>query len=324
MSPSPSRKSTRPRRPPAPAPEPPRLATAELDAANDQAWAETLGHSEAETPAVLGRPAEPVAPLALVYFVRRFPPNVPRFSQELRYSLRSAEANVSNLGEVHIFGGRPDWLTTAAVHHPVKQAGGKHDNTWANWCAIADAAHRGELPERFVIMNDDFFVVEPIEDVPLMYHGTVKDWITARRYGGADHAAGVMTYTSEVLRQLGVPEAEQLAFELHVPMPVREPGLWEAMQRLRPAVRRGVRIAKRSAVANLAGWQGDAVPSKGDVKVREPDEPMPAGPFWSTSDESFTRRPHTASMGPRSARKLSMGDRIREAFPSPSRFEQVR
>ena len=126
--------------------------------------------------------------LHLVYFVRQIPrtPELSeRYSAELRYSLRSVATNLAGLGEVHVFGGVAPWFSEEVRAHRIRQGRSKHDNTWALWRAIADACEHGELPERFLLMNDDFFCMSPVAQVPPMAHGTMGGWIAARHFAGA-------------------------------------------------------------------------------------------------------------------------------------------
>lgn len=253
----------------------------------------------------------------LVYILRGFPAAIPRLTSELRYSLRSVDANVAGLGEVHSVGGRPEWAREI-IWHRVRQSQTKHVNTWGNWLHLAELARRGDVPDEFVIMNDDFFAMRPVPDpIAATAQGSVDEWIAARKFGGASVPADVMTRTRDMLEGLGVPREKQRSFELHMPFPVRATAFADAMAALKPLVHPkqaawdGWRIAKRTAVANLAGLAGEAIEVAADVKVREVTEAMPDSAWWSTSDESFRRAPF----------KKSMGDRIRSAFPEPCRFE---
>jgi hypothetical protein len=246
--------------------------------------------------------------LHVVYFMRPVTQHAPpRTTAELRYSLRSLERNLSGLGEVHVFGGGPAWLAPTVHHHHVRQPRTKHENTWRIWLAIAEACRFGDVPDRFLLMNDDFFAVGPVDEVPPMTHGTIGEWVAARRTAGARGLAAVMEHTRDVLG----PGADSLpSFELHVPLPCDRATFGAIVPELAASVERRGRLAKRTTYANLAGLKDAAVEVSGDVKIRTPDDPAPGGPWWSTSDEAFA-----------AGRFGGAGRVIRDMFVTPSRFE---
>src|SRR4051812_21459970 len=79
--------------------------------------------------------------------------------EEFRYSLRSLAANAP-VDRVTVIGDAPPWLKGVKVldGNPTQDA-----NT--NSVANAHIAARA-FPERFVMMNDDFFVLRPLEVLP--------------------------------------------------------------------------------------------------------------------------------------------------------------
>lgn len=253
----------------------------------------------------------------LVYFYRHIQPaelNGRHATEELRYSLRSMAQNFAELGEVHVFGGRAPWFSGHVHHYPVRQAYQKHENTWRVWRQIASAAAAGYLPDEFLIMNDDYFLMRPwVGPVPAYVSGTLSDWRAARAQ--SRNIADTIERTQVMVEALGgPPAAAQLGYELHVPMRVHGPTLAAMWPRMDEWTRRGVitrRIAKRSAYGNLAGDRGALVEvMPADCKVIKSGDPIPDGPWLSTSDEAFAyRNTHVA------------GRMIRAAFPRRSRFE---
>lgn len=249
----------------------------------------------------------------VVYFYRPLPAGSgTNLSEELRYSLRSIEANLAGLGQVHVFGGRPAWLSSAVHHHSVSQGIHKHVNTWRIWAAIASAFADGSLPEWFVIMNDDYFVMRPIgPDVPAMHTGTLAAWGAARRLSSGIHDAVVRT--AGVLESRGVPRDEQLSYELHVPFLAHGPTLAALWPQLDASGYGKLmrRVIKRSMLANLTpGMNATAEHLVSDVKIFGSQDPMHSGTFLSTSDLAFASRNVSRA-----------GVEVRAAFPSPSRFE---
>lgn len=250
----------------------------------------------------------------LVYFYRHVHQHEqPRATDELRYSLRSMVAHYGQLGQVHVFGGRAPWFSEHVRHWPVRQTYQKHENTWRVWSQIASACQRGELPDRFLIMNDDYFLLRPVDEVPVYASGTLAGWIAARAQSRL--IVETIERTQRMLVELGGPALpDQLGYELHVPLVVHGPTLariWPQLDQWTRGGRMTHRIAKRSAYANLAGCT-DVELMHQDCKVIHSGDPMPDGPWVSTSDESFMMR----NVHP-------VGQLIRTRFTDATRFERT-
>lgn len=250
----------------------------------------------------------------LVYFYRHVHPNEgARSTDELRYSLRTMVANYAALGEVHVFGGRAPWFSEHVHHYPVRQTYQKHENTHRVWGQIASAAGDGRLPEHFLMMNDDYFLRRPVDHVPQHSSGQLDSWIAQRALSRL--IVETIARTQRMVEALGGPApAEQLGFELHVPLVVHGPTLarvWPLIHEWTRGGRMTHRIAKRSAYGNLAGITLDQVEVMPvDCKVIRTGDPMPSGPWVSTSDEAFMSR----NVHP-------IGVSIRSQFDQASRFE---
>lgn len=250
----------------------------------------------------------------LVYVYRHVHPHeTSRGTDELRYSLRSMVENYAALGEVHVFGGRAPWFSPLVHHYPVRQAYQKHENTHRVWRAIASAAANGYLPEHFLIMNDDFFLTRPLDHVPQYASGSLAAWIAKRAQSRL--IVETVERTQRMVAELGGPAPElQLGFELHVPLVVHGPTLarvWPMVHEWTRGGRMTHRIAKRSAYGNLAGVTLDEVEvMPADCKIIKAGDPVPAGPWVSTSDDAFmSRNTHP------------IGRDLRSTFTRSSRFE---
>lgn len=255
----------------------------------------------------------------VVYFYRDVPRGMSasgKFTAELRYSLRSLAENMAGLDEVHVFGGRPPWLSEHVHHYPVKQAGRKHENTWRVWRQIASAARNGYLPDWFLIMNDDYFLMNPwAGPVPAYTSGPLSDWLAARSKTALSEAGA---RTQAFIAAHGVPVELQLGYELHVPLPVHGPTLAALWPALDEATQHGKmmthRLMKRSIIANLTPGLNEAAElMPHDVKVLgngKDDPAVFAGPWISTSDDAFARR-----------NTSPIGVTIRGAFRRRCRFE---
>ncbi|WP_434593257.1 hypothetical protein [Streptomyces sp. A5-4] len=214
-------------------------------------------------------------------------------NEQLRYALRTWTANLPHR-RVWIVGFRPAWLRDVG-HIPTRQAGTKYANTTV---AVRAACEHPEVSERFLLMNDDFFVMQRQADMPVLNRGPVREVETyyAARASGP-YLAG-MRKTRELLAELG--HTDPLSFELHVPLPVDKTGMLKALD----VGRRLAVVHKRTLYANLADLQGDRIE---DVKVMHRGPRFPHGPFLSTMPDAFTHG--------------MVGGHIRQAYFQPSPYE---
>lgn len=233
--------------------------------------------------------------LDIVYMVKASEANEP-----LRHSLRSL-ANLPH-GRVWLVGYKPRWVRNVE-YIPTLQRGRKHNNTWRNWVAMAGST---ELPERWVLFNDDFYVTRPVGEIPNLNRGGLDAAITWLRTVRSDHYRVRMEATRRALRRAQRPEPFY-SYELHAPMVMERAIHTESVRWLlanRVASPDG--MAKRSFYGNWAQAGGESV---ADVKIQRAEQALPqaAGvPFLSTSDASW--------------RGLA-GGWVRRTFAVPSDYE---
>ncbi|WP_117198973.1 hypothetical protein [Nocardiopsis sp. TNDT3] len=215
-------------------------------------------------------------------------------SEELRYSLRALAAHVPH-DRVWIVGHMPRWVQ-GVRHIPRAQFSTKWANSTANMRA---ACGHPEVSDEFIYMNDDFFTMRPVDQIPVLHRGPVAD--VAARTPHSRYRAGMLA-TARALHALGV--AEPLSYELHVPMVVDKARMLDALSR--PQVRGIPVVHKRTLYGNLAGIGGEQV---ADVKVHSASQAAPSGDplFISTNPGAFTDGP--------------VGRLIRAALPDPCRYE---
>ena len=132
-------------------------------------------------------------------------------NEELRYSIRSAVKNLPH-NKIWVVGGKPDWYTGDYIE--VNQGKSKYRNARNNLKAICNAK---EISESFILMNDDFYIINKIDSIPYMYAGTLSDKIKQR-----DDIFNGNTYTALLRQTLGSLSRKNiniaLDYELHVPM----------------------------------------------------------------------------------------------------------
>lgn len=222
-------------------------------------------------------------------------PTRPGANEELRFSLRAACANLPHRG-VFVAGGRPAWLTTA-THIPTDPGPHPFFSAARN---LRAAVHDDRVGAVFLLMNDDFFVVDRVSEMPLQHRGLLRDLLPTMRDDvyrrGAEN-------TVALLHRWGVPDPA--SYELHMPLLVVRDAARELYARLDAEHLTGP-IHWRTVYANLYSPGGECVP---DVKVRDMGAPIPPGRFVSTSDETF-------AFG-------LVGRQLRALFPTRSAFEST-
>lgn len=220
-------------------------------------------------------------------------------NEELRYALRSLR--LLPHGQVWVAGHRPTWLSGEVRHVPTKQNASKYANSLRN---LLTACREIQLSEEFVLWNDDFFLLEPIERVPVLHRGTLADHVKAYRALRHSQYVRGLAATDEVLRRL-LPGREPLSYELHTPMTMDRHGVLAAAGRCQAERLSALQI--KSAYGNLSEVGGEWAD---DVKVFRPEptwEPGPT-PFVSTVDSVWGKHPAVTY--------------VRELHPDPSPYER--
>lgn len=217
-------------------------------------------------------------------------------NEELRHSLRSL-ANLPH-GRVWLVGYKPRWVRDVG-YIPVNQRSSKHINTWRNWQAMAAAP---ELPDRFLLFNDDFFITRPIEQIPALHRGPLAAMMEQYRRRRLPLCLGRARTTETLLRRAG-REDPLYSYELHTPLLIERPALAKAIEWVGQQHRGQVdQISKRTLYGNWVRAGGTEVR---DVKVQQASAGLPITdlPLLSTSPQSWgglaggwvRRRFHTPS-----------------------------
>lgn len=126
---------------------------------------------------------------------------------ELRYSLRSLHLHVPH-ARVVVVGARPPWLRNV-VHIPARD---RHRFPSLNTMEkLVTALRSGEVGERFILMNDDFFFLSDFEELPV-YHGGSLYASTLTGRGSWHGMAKVATW-----KLLATRMSNARLFDLHFP-----------------------------------------------------------------------------------------------------------
>jgi len=222
-------------------------------------------------------------------------------TDELRYSVRSMAANLP-MRAAYVIGDLPAWW--AGGHLPADTRGDARHNTYEQ---LAKAVLSDEISDPFILQNDDFFLFERMESLPVMHRGLYSYAMSL-----ATTANGYLQTMRQTATYLTLEHNiyQPICYELHVPLTVWKGPMARALDLIMSHEREnhqrrpyGMHLNKRSVYGNLAGIGGFAMP---DVKVSNASHPDPRGPWLSTNPHTFSGR----------YRK-----RLAEAFPEPSRYE---
>lgn len=132
-------------------------------------------------------------------------------NEELRYSIRSVVKNMPP-GKIWLVGNRPSWYSGDFLS--VEDTAGKFVNITN---AIAAAANSDLISDNFVLMHDDFFVIKPVENIPVMHNGLLSNKI--KEYTAMDPDSRYVEILAKAYRYLkrrGIKEP--LDYDIHVPM----------------------------------------------------------------------------------------------------------
>ena len=213
---------------------------------------------------------------------------------ELRYSLRSVGQNFPH-GKVWFFGGCPKGITPDVYVEYHQQGRTKWEKATSTYRAICNTE---EVSEDFWLFNDDFYILEKVSDLPMMYRGTlaerVKDLVD--KHGAITPYCSQLIKTEEALRAKNL---DTLDYAIHTPMLINKKKALETLDAFPTCP------MFRSLYGNYTeagGIQTD------DVKIYDTFTlPKEGQTLLSTSDTSF--------------RTGRVGKYIRDRFTEPSRWE---
>lgn len=232
-----------------------------------------------------------LADLDIVYMVKDAV-----YNDELRYSLRSVSKNFPHK-QIWFVGGKPMYA------HPDKQiiVNQKGDTKWDKVRAMLEmVAKESRITEDFVLFNDDFFVLRPVENLPAYAYGTLEELCQRieRKNGGKP-----TKYTLNIKRTIDTLKENSLTtlnFELHLPIILNRKKLMDVIGQF-PNTK-----GTRSLYGNT--YLSSSIEPLKDVKVYDTDSfPTEEQTFVSTDDHSF-------ACG-------KVGELIRSLFPEKSRLE---
>lgn len=139
-------------------------------------------------------------------------------NEELRYSIRSVCKNIEN-PNIWVIGGKPDWYCGKYI--PVVQNKNKYENVANNLRALCAS---NNIENDFILMNDDFFIMKTLKEIPTGYGGTLKDKIISyKKYARHSSYTKNLINTEMQLEKMGITNA--LDYAIHTPMPMNKQNL---------------------------------------------------------------------------------------------------
>ena len=213
-------------------------------------------------------------------------------SEELRYTLRSICKNFPH--EVILSGDKPNWYIGEWL--PVIQNIYPTDgNRWVDAeNRMLTALESGLLGDEFCLFNDDFFCLQPIENMPSVNRGRLKPSLEHR---------SMYTLTQErtkrALIDLGI--TNPISYELHMPMVMRTELRKALSYTFNKKMLSGSPLLMRSMYGNLYKIESTTT---NDVKDTTANDSMM---FVSTSDVGWNG---------------DIGNYIRSKFDEPCIYEK--
>ena len=217
-------------------------------------------------------------------------------NEELRYSLRSISKNLPT-SRVWVVGYKPDWYTGDFISVPDTSSKFKNIHN-----LIKTVAYDDRISDDFVMMNDDFFVLEPMPTVPVLHGGPLLEKINRyREINPNSPYITLLNRTYQVLLTMGIHNP--IDYDIHIPMPMNRTKLKETIL---------IKHLPRSTYGNLAGIGGEQIT---DVKAYSRKSAMAKGsydfkngnlPFVSCEDDSF---------------EVLLNSLLIDLFPEPSKYE---
>jgi hypothetical protein len=135
-------------------------------------------------------------------------------NNETRFSLRSIEKNLAQVGKVFIVGACPHFInreTITFIEYPDQD----HNKLINALDKIDEACNNSAISEKFILMNDDFFILKPTEDLKTFSRGTLNG-AKERHSTKAGYYYRAICDTINFLEKMGYKDP--IDYETHTPM----------------------------------------------------------------------------------------------------------
>jgi hypothetical protein len=199
-------------------------------------------------------------------------------NEELRYSIRSVVESFPD-STIWVVGGKPTWYSGNYIN--VKQVLTKYRNAIQNLKAICSS---NDISEKFILMNDDFYIVKNISFIDTYHGGLLLDKINLyQKINSNSNYTRKLFATYKKIKSLGIDSP--LDYELHVPMVMEK-------QKLKQILENNDQFLWRSIYGNtfnVGGKQMEDVKvySKGPLVLKSYNLNKEEHVYLSSADTSF-------------------------------------
>ena len=139
-------------------------------------------------------------------------------NEELRYSIRSICKN-TKFSNIWVVGGKPDWYSGNYLR--VEQNHTKNRNARNNLKKITSSK---DISDDFILMNDDFFIMKPVENIPYYHGGHLINKVNVfEKNEPKSPYTKLLGNTYDKLIRMGIKDP--LDYALHVPMKMNKRNL---------------------------------------------------------------------------------------------------
>lgn len=191
-------------------------------------------------------------------------------NEELRYSIRSVVHNFPD-AEILLVGGKPRWYSGDFIE--IQDQGSKFDNItecYKEICKIKSI-------ETFVLMNDDFFILDKPEEIDYHYDGELEEKISNHTFQyGISKYARVLSEANRKLKRLGIKTP--LNYDVHVPIVYKRELLSEVID---------LSQAPRSMYCNMFNVGGTKIQ---DVKIYKDEDFENINKYYISSEDSTFKK----------------------------------
>lgn len=216
----------------------------------------------------------------------------PGDNEELRYSIRSVVQNLPHK-DIWVIGYKPKWYIGNFIS--VENTTTKFENIRL---ALKTAAEDQRISNDFILMNDDFFVINPVKMVVPLHGGLLIDKINRYRdILGPNRYVTILENTYKFLIKSKIENP--LDYDIHTPMPMNKNNVLKIINR---------KHFPRSLYGNIFNIGGELIK---DVKVYPKDNLMWQeidinSSYLSAQDDSFD---------------IIYNEKLKQMFNKPSKYE---
>jgi hypothetical protein len=217
-------------------------------------------------------------------------------NEELRYSIRSVVENTES-PQIWLVGGKPSWYIGNYIKSD--QSKDKYENVINSLNTIVNS---DSIPDDFILMNDDFYIIKPIDKIKAYHGGDFKKKVEIfSENAKSSYYTYLLQNTKKQLQDAGIENP--LDYAIHVPIELNK-------QKLSTVIK--PKISIRTVYGNLFNLGGTQID---DVKFhRKATRKWAKNPsldtidfeYLSTNDESFIEVYETI---------------LKDMFKEPSQYE---